>query len=144
MKRTIFVSIIALGLLLGCATVDRSYEEENIFEAFSRKGEVTVLLNRAIPGLTVVMDNKILLDSRGSSTRRVNIKNIPYGEHTIGVFADSWQLKENFNYSGKIEVDSEYEEPVMLQVPPYSALYWIYVIGVAVVSALPSVVVYYH
>ncbi len=101
-------------------------------------------MNRAIPQLTVVMDNKILLDSRGSNTRRVNIKNIPYGEHTIEVFANSWQLKENFHYSGIKNIDSEYETPLTLQVPAYSTLYWIYVIGVAIVSALPSVVVYYY
>lgn len=136
-----FGLILCLLLVLSCATTRVVYEES--FLGIDKGGEVNILLSRAVPQLTIIMDDKILLDARGFGTRRVDIKNVPKGEHSIKMFANSWQLKENFKYEGVTTVKTGKDFPIMIDVPQYSTMYWIYIIGIAIVSALPSVVVSY-
>jgi hypothetical protein len=133
--------ITLLTLATSCATTSVEYEEG--FSLFKSGSEVNILLARAVPQLTVLIDDKIVVDSRVWGTRRVDIQSIPEGQHTIKMFANSWQLKENFSYEEKFDLRKNAKKPIMVQVPQYSTMYWIYVIGIAIVSALPSVVVYY-
>lgn len=143
MKKLLGWSILVVSILFlsSCATTQVSYEQ-SIF-GFDRGGEVNIVLSRAVPQLTIVVNDKIVLDARTFGTRRVDIKGLPRGEHSIKMFANSWQLKENFRYEGTVEVRAGRSQPVMVEVPQYSTMYWVYVIGLAVVSALPSVVVVY-
>jgi hypothetical protein len=134
--------VVFTSFFLGCATTSVKYDEDAFFSLNNNKGEINILLARAVPKMTLVMDDKILVDSRFWGTKRVDIKNVPNGEHKIKAFADSWQLKENFQFEQTIEVKKNAKVPIMVQVPQYSTMYWIYVIGIAIVSALPSIIVY--
>jgi len=140
-KATIFLLVAATALLVSCASTEVQYEKS--FLGLDKGGELNILLSRAIPQLTIIVDDKIVMDARIFGTRRVDIKNVPKGEHSVKMFANSWQLKENFKYEGTLTVKTGKDIPVMIDVPQYSTMYWIYVIGIAVVSALPTVVVYY-
>ena len=106
-------------------------------------GNINILLSRVSPQVSVVVDNKIVLDSRWLGTRRVNVLGVPPGEHLVHVFANSWQLAGPLNEEHTINVPEQGSVPVVIQVPQYSVLYWVYVIALGVVSALPTVLVYY-
>lgn len=136
-------ALVALALLVlgGCATTEVAYE--NNFFGLESKGEINILLSRAVPQLTVLVDDRIVLDARGWNTRRVDVKNVPGGTHRVKMFANSWQLEENFYFEETVTLGRGEKLPIMVGVPRYSAMYWIYVIGIAIVSALPSVIVYY-
>ena len=129
--------IIFLVGIIGCATVDTYYPNR---EGKPVAGAINVLLTRAAPGVSVIIDNKIALDSRYFGTRRVNIIGVPAGEHEIEVFASSWQLKEPLNVVETIEVTTGADSPIIVQVSPYSTMYWVYVIAVGIVSALPALI----
>ena len=125
-------------LVAGCATTTVQYKKE----PKPQDGSINILLSRAAPKLSVVMDDDILVDARVWGTRRVNVENIPPGKHQVKVFASSWHLSEPVNYSESVEVPEGGEVPVIMQVPPYSTMYWVYVIAVGVVSAIPVIIVY--
>lgn len=134
----VLFSILALA---GCATMQVEYESN--FWGSDNRGEINILLARSVPQLTVLVDDRIVLDARGWNTRRVDIRNIPTGTHRVKMFANSWQLKEDFHYEDTVVLGRGDRVPLMVSVPQYSTAYWIYVIGIAVISALPSVIVYY-
>lgn len=141
MKKVTLVCMIGILLLLtACTTTDVQYKDN--FLGLATTGEATIILSRAVPQLTLLVDDKILIDARWMGTRRVNISNLPLGTHTIQMFANSWQLEENFSYTGTITVKRA-NTPIMLEVPQYSPMYWIYTISMVILSALPSVAVSY-
>jgi hypothetical protein len=139
--RAMWIVLFAVLALTSCATTQVEYERN--FWGSDNEGEINILLARSVPQLTVIVDDRIVLDARGWNTRRVDIKNLPSGSHTVKMFANSWQLEEDFQYEEKVTLGRGEKIPLMVNVPRYSTMYWIYVIGVAVISALPSVVVYY-
>ncbi len=138
MAALVLLAVLALG---GCATTEVEYESN--FWGLDDRGEINILLSRSVPKLTVLIDDRIVLDGRGWNTRRVDVRNVPDGPHHVKMFADSWQLQENFYYEETVELGRGEILPIMANVPQYSTAYWIYVIGIAIVSALPSVIVYY-
>jgi len=133
-----FLSLLVLG---GCATTQVEYESN--FWGSNDKGEINILLSRSLPQLTVLVDDRIILDARSWHTRRVDIRNVPIGPHRVKMFANSWQLEENFYYEETVMLGAGGRLPIAVGVPQYSALYWIYIIGLAIISALPTVVIYY-
>lgn len=142
MRRFSAAATIVFFLLstIGCGTVDRYYPNG---EGAPVAGDINILLTRAAPGVSVVIDNKIALDSRYFGTRRVNIIGAPAGEHELEIFASSWQLSEPLNVTETVEVTRGTDSPVVVQVPQYSTLYWVYVIAIGVASALPVVIFSY-
>ena len=135
------LALLAILVLGGCATTEVAYEDN--FFGLGSKGEINILLSRAVPQLTVLIDDRLVLDARGWNTRRVDVRNVPEGTHRVKMFANSWQLEENLYFEETVVLDRGEKLPLMVSVPNYSAMYWIYVIGIAIVSALPSVIVYY-
>ena len=134
------LAVLSLLVLGGCATTQVDYQED--FWG-TNEGEINILLSRSVPQLTVLVDDRIVLDARGFNTRRVDIRNVPSGSHRVKLFANSWQLESDLYHEEEIKLGRGEKLPVMVNVPHYSTLYWVYIIGVAIVSALPSVVVYY-
>lgn len=139
-KGIVILAILSLLVLGGCATTQVEFEN-SIWSMGD--GEINILLSRAVPQLTVLVDDRIVLDARGFNTRRVDIRNVPSGSHRVKLFANSWQLENDLYYEEEVRVGRGERLPIMVSVPRYSTLYWVYIIGVAIVSALPSVVVYY-
>ena len=139
-SRIIFLVLCVSFLTAGCATTNQQYQSG--FGSGS-DGDINILLSRVSPQVSVVIDEKIVLDSRWLGTRRVNVIGVPPGEHTVHVFANSWQLASPLDEKRTISVSERASVPVVVQVPQYSTLYWVYVIALGVVSALPAVVVYY-
>ena len=135
------LALLALLVLGGCATTEVAYEDN--FFGLESKGEIDILLSRAVPQLTVLVDDRLVLDARGWNTRRVDVRNVPAGTHQVKMFANSWQLEENLYFEETVVLGRGEKLPLLISVPNYSTMYWIYVIGIAIVSALPSVIVYY-
>lgn len=135
------IAFLAVLFLAGCATTQVEYESD--FWGSGDKGEINILLSRSVPQLTVLIDDRIVLDARGWNTRRVDIRNVPSGPHQVKMFANSWQLKENLYYEENLRLGRGETRPLLVAVPQYSTMYWVYVIGLAIISALPTVVVYY-
>ncbi len=134
------LAALAILLLAGCATAQADYGN-GIWNMGD--GEINILLSRSVPQLTVLVDDRILLDARGPNTRRVDIRNVPAGSHRVKLFANSWQLEHELYHEEEVRLGRGEKLPLLVSVPRYSTLYWIYIIGVAIVSALPTVVVYY-
>lgn len=137
----IFAVLFAGFFLAGCATIDVEYEGD--YFDFGGKGDISLIMSRSVPRLTVLVDNRIVLDGRHADTRRVDILGVPEGSHRIVMFADSWKLKENFHFETDVRVRRGETEVVTALVPQYSPMYWIYIIGMAIASSLPPVVVRY-
>ncbi len=133
-------AIVMSALLLfgSCATTTVPYDGRLRAEP---SGNINILMSRAAPQVSVVVDDRILVDARVWGTRRVDIENVPPGEHRVRVFANSWQLSGPIDFSDTVDVSERGNVPVVIQVSPYSTLYWIYLIGVGIVSALPTIVV---
>ena len=139
MKKIVVLFVALIIILASCTTARISYTQESDIK--SETAKVTVLLSRAVPQLSVIMNDKILLDSRGFSTKKVIISDVPIGENKIKMIANSWQLRENFTYRDSIMVKSNSENPLTREVPQYSTMYWVYVVGIGVASVLPSIIV---
>lgn len=105
-------------------------------------GSLSILLSSAAPQVSVLVDDRILVDARIFATRRVDVLRVPAGTHSVRVFANSWQLSAPIDFSETIDIGSNKNVPVVIQVPPYSTLYWVYVIAIGVASMIPVVVVY--
>ncbi len=138
--RCIAVVVVAAVFLSGCATTSVAYEEG---ARLRHTGNLSVLLSKAAPQVSVIIDDRILVDARCLQTRRVDVEGIPVGPHRIKVFANSWQLSGPVDYSAPIDINEGGTLPIVIQVPAYSTLYWVYVIAIAVVSVLPTIVVVY-
>lgn len=93
--------------------------------------------------MTVVIDDRILVDARPFWTRRVDIIGVPPGQHRLRVLANSWQLKKEIDFDTEIRLEENDSRIAMVSVPPYSAGYWAYIVALAVGSALPVVIVSY-
>ncbi len=59
------------------------------------------------------------------------------------MFANTWQLEGPIDHSETVSISDGAAVPMILQVPKYSTMYWIYLTGVVgvstVVSALPAI-----
>ena len=132
-------SLMSIAILsAGCATTSVPFRED----APPRSETINILLSRASPQVSVIVDDRILVDARYWGTRRVNIENVPPGEYQVRVFANNWQLSGPIDYSETIEVLEGENIPIILQVPPYSTMYWIYIIGIGVASSIPIFFIY--
>ena len=135
--RWIALILCSALFLNACATIKKPYGKMGK-EKYS--GIIQILLSRSTPELSVVIDDIILVDARRWGTRRVDVLRVPPGEHEIKVFASSWMLSKPFNYSKTIEVLEDGSTPVIIQVPPYSKLYWTYIIITLVVTSAASII----
>ncbi len=68
------LALLSLLVLGGCATTEVAYEDN--FFGLESKGEIDILLSRAVPQLTVLVDDRLVLDARGWNTRRVDVRNV--------------------------------------------------------------------
>ena len=77
--------LLALVITTGCVT-NRRYPGG----IRSDEGEISIVLDRPVLGLSVMVDEHRVMSSRRLETREVRVRNVPPGGHTIEVRTNSW------------------------------------------------------
>ena len=99
--RLMCLLVIVALLSVSCATTDVVFSSKG----GTRTGTINVLLSRPAQNLSVLVDGKILVDARWVATRRVNVLNVPAGQHEVKIFANSWALSEQINQTDTVSID---------------------------------------
>jgi len=136
MKKSIF-NLLALIL---CVTLFSSCAK-NVVIPFQANGTNTgsVKIKPSIPikAASVTVDGNLIWDKK-SRIKSLTITNMPNGNHDINVVSASWYYKEALNHKETVNLGNGENRAILVSVPPYSTGYYLYMTGVIIVCALPS------
>lgn len=86
---------------------------------------------------TYVTINDNLIISK-KNVNSITINNVPNGDYTVHYTSENGWYKERLNEKMPIKIDDTKEVTKLVEVPPFSTGYWVYVTGMAV---LPWVII---
>lgn len=121
MKRKLWLLILPF-LFISCAkdyyTTFQSDSDEKEY------GSLIVKFSNPIKNVNITVDDNLIAEDK--FTERVEVDNMPVGEHKIKVIASSWELKNDVNKIEEIDIQPNGKQTMLVQVPPKSTGYWIY------------------
>ncbi len=137
MKKTTFLAL-AFGLLLftSCAKhlyVDYHDESENT-------GKVVLKPSKPTQRTFVTINDSLVVDKKFAKS--VTLENVPEGDYVVNYTSENGWYKEKLNAEISVSMESGREKTKLVEVPPYSTGYWVYVTASAVLPALLSVALY--
>ena len=83
----------------------------------------------------VTINDNLIVDKKNVNS--VTIKNVPNGDYNIHYTSDNSWYKDKLDFQVSLKMEDGREMTKLVEVPPYSTGYWIYVIAMAI---LPWVV----
>lgn len=121
MKKSLWILILPF-LFISCAkdyyTSYKSVSDEKEY------GSMIVKFSNPIKNVNITVDGNLIAEDK--FTKRVQVDNMPVGEHEIKVIASSWELKNDINKVEKMDIQPNDKKTMLVQVPPKSTGYWIY------------------
>ncbi|TYP95340.1 hypothetical protein LX73_0640 [Fodinibius salinus] len=134
MKR--IISLCAFLILLsGCASdFYTNLQNESEGEEY---GNLAVKLSEPVNGVNVTIDGELI--ARDKNTEYIKVDNVPVGERSVNVDATSSDLKSNINLEETVNIQTNETETLLVQVPPKSTGYWIYMS----LALLPTLIIVY-
>jgi hypothetical protein len=123
MRKLIVLAIVVVSLFSSCA--------KHITVAYSpaseRTGKIVIKPSRPIAPTSLTLNDKLLVE--GKNIKKITITDVPEGTHKVNLVSNSWQLKESIDAKIDVTVKPGNEVTKLVQVPPYSTGYWIYLTG---------------
>ena len=111
---------------------------KNIYITYQAEGANTgiVILKPAKPTSRtfVTINDNLLIDKK--SIKSVTVKNVPAGEYSIHYSSDNSWYKDKMDVQINTEIEPGKEVTKIIEVPPYSTGYWIYISGLAILPWL--------
>ncbi len=93
-------------------------------------GKIVLKPNQPTGRTFVTINDNLVVDKK--NVKSVTIKNVPNGVYNIHYTSDNTWYKEKLDVQIPVKIESEKEITKLVEVPPYSTGYWIYVSGIAV------------
>jgi len=121
MKKSLWLLILPF-LFLSCAK-DYYTNYKSVSEG-KEYGSVIVKFSNPIKNVNVTVDGNLIAEDK--FTERVQVDNMPVGQHEVKVIASSWELKNDVNKVEKMDIQPNDKKTMLVQVPPKSTGYWIY------------------
>ena len=136
MKKIKFL-VLAFGLLLftSCAKhiyVDYQHETSNT-------GKLVLKPSKPTQRTYVTINDSLIVDKKFAKS--VTLNNVPKGAHVINYTSENGWYKDKLNAEIPLTMESGREITKLVEVPPYSTGYWIYIAASAISSALIAVLV---
>lgn len=131
MKKIGFL-VLAFGLLLftSCAKhlyVD--YQNETI-----NTGKLVLKPSKPTQRTYVTINDSLVVDKKFAKS--ITLNNVPQGAHVVNYTSENGWYKEKLNAEISIKMESGREITKLVEVPPYSTGYWIYVTASAILPSL--------
>ncbi len=121
MKKIIILFTVSL-LFVGCAkdfyTNFKSPAEGEEY------GSLIVRFSSPIKDVNITVNGNLVAEDK--FTERVQVNNIPVGQHAVNVIASSWELKHDINVKESVDIQPNETQTVLVQIPPKSTGFWIY------------------
>lgn len=133
MKKLFFLSIVTLILFTSCAKhIYVSYQTET-----ANTSSIVLKPSKATEKTNVTINDNLIVDRK--NVKDVTIKNVPEGTHVVNFTSESGWYKEKLNAQMEIKTKGDGKTITKLvEVPPYSTGYWIYITALAI---LPWVII---
>ena len=131
MKKIAFLSlVISLLFFTSCSKhIYVNYQSDS-----TNTGKVVLKPSTQTEKTFVTINDNLLVDKK--NVKSVTINNVPNGEYVIHYTSESGWYTEKLNAQIPVKMENSKEITKLVEVPPYSAGYWIYLTGVAVLPWL--------
>ncbi len=130
MKKIIPFLIFPL-LIVGCAQEFYTSFKEPVKS--KKYGSLIVKFSTAVQGVNVTLDDKLV--AKDKHTEWIEINNIPVGKHEVNVIAASGNLESDIDVEQTVTIEPNQQSTVLVQVPPASTGYWLY-LGIVFAATL--------
>ncbi len=121
MKKSLWLLILPF-LFISCAKdYYTSYKSASDGKEY---GSLIVKFSNPIKNVNITVDGNLIAEDK--FTERVQVDNMPTGQHEIKVIASSWELKNDVNKVEEMDIKPNDKQTMLVQVPPKSTGYWIY------------------
>lgn len=136
-KIKITLLMIGMSILLFSSCAKHIYVSYPSNE--QKTGKVVLKPNTQTVGTFVTVNDVLLVDKK--NVKSVTIVNLPIGENTINFSSDSRSYKEPLNEKIKVEIIEDKEITKIVQVPPMSNGYLIYLSVIGGISLLSLLII---
>ncbi len=122
------VFTLAIGLLFFTSCAKHIYV--NYQTETSNTGKIVIKPSKPTEKTFVTINDNLIVDRK--FVQSVTINNVPSGDYKVHFTSENGWYKEKLNAEIQVEMENSKEVTKLVEVPPYSAGYWIYITGVTV------------
>jgi uncharacterized protein YcfL len=129
MKHVFFVIFIPL-IFISCSKnlyVTYQYDSKNT-------GKVILMPNTPTEKTSVTLNDNLIVNKK--YVKSVTIDNVPVGEVNIKYVSSNYWYKDKLDENIKLDLKENQRATKLIEVPPYSAGYWIYISSIPIISLL--------
>lgn len=119
---------MAIGLLIFTSCSKHIYV--NYQTETANTGKVVLKPSKPTGNTYVTINDNLIVDKK--NVKSVTIRNVPNGDYVIHYTSENGWYKEKLNAEIPLKMENGREITKLVEVPPYSAGYWVYVTGMAV------------
>jgi hypothetical protein len=127
MKKIGFLTL-AIGLLFFTSCSKHIYV--NYQTETANTGKVVLKPSKPTEKTYVTINDNLIVDKK--NVKSVTINNVPSGDYVIHYTSENGWYKEKLNAEIPVKMENSREITKLVEVPPYSAGYWVYITGMAV------------
>ncbi len=125
---------MAIGLLFFTSCSKHIYV--NYQTETANTGKVVLKPSKPTEKTYVTINDNLIVDKK--NVKSVTIRNVPDGDYLIHYTSENGWYKEKLNAKIPLKMENGREITKLIEVPPYSAGYWVYVTGIAI---LPWIII---
>jgi len=125
---------MAIGLLFFTSCSKHIYV--NYQTETANTGKVVLKPSKPTEKTYVTINDNLIVDKK--NVKSVTIRNVPDGDYLIHYTSENGWYKEKLNAEIPLKMENGREITKLIEVPPYSAGYWVYVTGIAI---LPWIII---
>ncbi|MBK7762508.1 MAG: hypothetical protein IPI46_03945 [Bacteroidetes bacterium] len=133
MKRN-HLLILTNILLIFCSCSKHIYV--NYQTETANTGKVTIKPTKPTDKTYVTINDSLIVDKK--NVKSVTITNLPIGDFNIHYTSDNSWYKDKLDTRISVKMEGSKEITKLVEVPPYSTGYWIYITGIAIMPPLIS------
>jgi hypothetical protein len=127
-----YILFLMSGLLIFSSCSKHIYV--NYQTESANTGKVVLKPTNATSTTYVTINDNLIVDRK--NVKSVTINNIPNGDYSIRYTSDNSFYKNKLDAKIPLKMENSKEITKLVQVPPYSTGYWIYLCGIAVLPWL--------